>query len=136
MSRPVLLDTHALVWWVSDPARLSAAAAHAVNDAAAIWVSAASAWEIALLVDGRRLELDRPVATWLHDVVTDERVRVAPVGVGVAVAAVGLGRRGFHRDPADRFLYATAVERRLGFVSKDTAIRAFAEADGSVSVIW
>ena len=136
MSRPVLLDTHALVWWAADPSRLSAPARTAVEAADTVCVSAASAWEIALLVDAGRLALDRPVATWLHDVLARERTRALPVDVDVGVAAVALGRRGFHRDPADRFLYATAARERLALVSRDAAVTAFAATDETVPVIW
>ena len=136
MTSPVLLDTHALVWWVSDARRLSERAARAVGEASTVWVSATSAWEVALLVDAERIVLDRPVSTWLHDVLADGRVRAVPIDTGIAVAAVALGRRGFHRDPADRFLYATAAERRLTLVTKDAAIQAFASTDDSVNVVW
>lgn len=136
MSAPVLLDTHALVWWVSAPSQLSAPARAAVDGAESVLVSAASGWEMALLVDAGRLALDRPVRTWLRDVMTRDRIRPVPIDMDIATTSVALARRGFHRDPADRFLYATAARERVPLVTKDVLIQAFAQSDREVTAIW
>lgn len=136
MTGPLLLDTHALVWWVAEPGLLSSVAAAAVRDADTVVVSAASAWELALLVAAGRIAVDRPVGAWFGEVLRRPRVRAAPVDAEVAIASVALGQRGFHGDPADRFLYATAARGRLPLVTRDTAITAFASQDRSVSVLW
>lgn len=136
MSGGVLLDTHALVWWVAEPQRLSPAARAAIEGADVIGVSAASAWEIALLVDAGRIRLDRPPSQWITDVLARPKARSLPLDAQLAVASVALGRRGFHRDPADRFLYATASRERLVLVSKDAAICEFATHDGGARVRW
>jgi PIN domain nuclease of toxin-antitoxin system len=132
----VLLDTHVLVWWAADPDRLSGVARQALEAADQIAVSAASAWELALLVDAGRLALDRPVERWVQDVAAHDRVRLLPIDTATATAAAALGRRGFHRDPADRFLYATAQRQRLPLVTKDAPIRSFAAADRAVQTVW
>jgi len=132
----VLLDTHAVVWWAADPDLLSPVARRALADAEFVAVSAATAWELALLVDAGRLALDRPVGIWLSDLGARDRVRSLPIDAATAAASVGLARRGFHRDPADRFLYATAQRERLPLVTKDAAIQGFADHDGSVTVLW
>ena len=136
MTEPVLLDTHALIWWVAEPRRLSASAENAIEGASAVLVSAASAWELALLVDAGRVAIDRPVEVWLSDVGRRRSVRAVPIDAEVATAAVALGRRGFHRDPADRFLYATAVREGVPLVSRDAAISSFAKRDRRVRVLW
>lgn len=136
MSPPVLLDTHALIWWVAAPEELSMRARSAVDGAETVAVSAASAWELALLVDAGRVALDRPVDVWFDDVARRSRVREVPIDREVAADSVALGQRGFHRDPADRFLYATAARERLLLVSKDPAIGAFAREDDAVTVVW
>lgn len=133
---PVLVDTHVAVWWVSRPAQLSATARATLAAAETVAVSVATAWELALLVDARRLELDRPVATWMHDATREAKLRPLPVDVDIAIEAVDLGARGFHRDPADRFIYATATRHRMSLVSKDQLIQTFAEYDAAVTVIW
>lgn len=136
MSRDVVLDTHALVWLASDPRRLTATARAQIEAADEVAISAASAWEIALLSDAGRIKLDRPVRTWMHNAVRQASLRPVPIDVEIALAAVELGARGFHRDPADRFIYATAARRRATLVSKDTAIRKFAEQDPAVVTCW
>jgi len=132
----VLLDTHALVWWVADPERLSNEAGAAIHGARRVLVSAASAWEVALLADAGRIALDRPIAAWLSDVADRDRTHWIPIDASLAAATVALGRRGFHRDPADRFVYATAALVGAPLVSKDAAMAAFARADGGARVIW
>lgn len=136
MTEPVLLDTHALIWWVAEPPRLSTRAEEAIEGARAVLVSAASAWELALLVEAGRVAIDRPVEVWLSDVARRRGVRAVPIDAEVAVAAVALGGRGFHRDPADRFLYATAVREGVPLISRDAAISSFAKRDGRVRVLW
>lgn len=58
------------------------------------------------------------------------------VDVEIALAAIALGARGFHRDPADRFIYATALLRRAPLVTKDAAIHTFAAHDSAVTALW
>lgn len=132
----VLLDTHVLVWWLTDAARLSAKAAEAVDSASTVHISAVSGWELALLVDAGRLRLDRPTWVWMRDVLAQHRVEPLPLDAVVAISSVELGRRGFHRDPADRFLWATAARHRLPLVTKDADIHAFGRTDGSVQLLW
>ena len=132
----VLVDTHVLLWWQSAPDRLSPRAAEVLATATTVLVSSVSAWEVALLVDAGRLRLDRPVPSWVNEVLGARGVEEVPLDGPTAVAAVDLGRRGFHRDPADRFLYATAERFRVPLVSKDEAVRAFADRHGGVLVLW
>ncbi len=135
--RPVVvLDTHALLWWVSDPTQLSALARARIDTADEVLISAASAWELALLVDAGRIVLDRPVRTWLHHATRWRPLRHIPIDLEIAVAAVELSARGFHRDPADRFIYATAASLGAVLVTKDTSIRAFADTDEAVTAYW
>lgn len=62
----ILIDTHIWVWWVSQPTCLSQAQRKALqaNENAVIGISAISCWEIAKLVQGGRLDLQRPVQDW------------------------------------------------------------------------
>ena len=99
-------------------------------------VSAVSNWEVALLVEAGRLRLDRPVWTWTRDVLAQLRVQPVSLDAEIAVSAVELGRRGFHRDPADRFLWATAARLRVPLVTKDGQIHAFGRTDDAVRLLW
>lgn len=87
-----------------------------------------------MLVARGRVLLDRPTAAWVSDLTTGDRVAVAELTPSVAVAAAEL--EGFHGDPADRILYATARREGVALVSKDRRIHDFAELDGAVTAIW
>lgn len=65
----IVLDTHAWVWWVSDPERLSARAREAVDQAAKegeLYISSISVWEVALLAERGRLRLAMDVSEWIR----------------------------------------------------------------------
>jgi len=106
----VLLDTHVLIWWVARSRQLTARlkrVLRSVEKDPPAYVSDVSLWEIAVLVERRRIELDLPLHDWL------ERATAGPlierVGISPAVAAETTRLPAdFHRDPADRIIAATA----------------------------
>jgi PIN domain nuclease of toxin-antitoxin system len=121
----IVLDTHAWLWWLAEPSRLSRAARRAIDEAETIGVSAISAWELAMLVRRRRISLDRDVGAWVRQALVPARVRQHPLTADVAVAAGMLDGGGFPGDPADRFIYATAQAMRAPLVTRDEAIRGY-----------
>lgn len=121
----VLLDSHVLHWWSAEPERLSRAATEAVEGADEVAVSAISWYELAWLAHHERITLDVPVHTWLAALSRD--VRTAPISPAVADAAAGLPST-FPGDPADRLIYATAVEQGWTLVTKDRRLRAHRHA--------
>lgn len=131
----ILIDTHVLLWWQTADRRLSAAARKAIARARRVHVSPLSFWELAVLVQRRRISLDPSLFEWIREVLLEERVDVAPL-TPTAAASAGLLKSSFGGDIADRLLYATARERDLTFVTKDEAIRSFARAFGDVRTIW
>jgi len=130
----IVLDTHALVWWVSGDSTLSRKAKAAIErerEGGAIIVSSISAWEIAMLVERERLLLSVDVGSWLAMAAQIESVRFVPVDVEIALKSVDLPGE-FHRDPADRMIVATARKLAAPLVTKDERIRAYAH----VKTIW
>jgi len=130
----ILLDTHALIWWVGGDARLSAPIAKLIKQNLAehsVLISAISAWEVAQLVARDRLVLSRPVSDWLDLVQAIDGVRFVPIDQRVAVESVNLPGD-FHKDPADRFLVATARLLGATLISCDDKIRAYAH----VNTFW
>jgi len=119
----IVLDTHALIWLANAPERLGDAAHKALSDEAHRAISTISAQEIAYLVMRRRLELDRPVARWIGDVLSVHEVQAIPPSLAIAVRA-GSVDTGFPGDPADRLIYATAVEQAARVLSADERLRA------------
>ena len=128
----IVLDTHAWLWWLSAPERLSDAAAEAIGEASRIGVLTLSAWELAMLVSRRRIELDREVATWVGQGLADERVESLAPSAQVAVSAGLLDAKSFPGDPVDRLIYATARSLGATLITRDKAIRAF----DAQSTLW
>ena len=105
----ILLDTHVLVWLLSDEQQLGTQTrqmiAHAwSNDEAA--VSAISFWEVAMLQDKGRLVLTPDLTSWRTGLLDDGLIEL-PVTGQIGIQAVAL--EDFHRDPADRLIVATAL---------------------------
>jgi PIN domain nuclease of toxin-antitoxin system len=121
----IVLDTHAWIWWLSSPERLSATARDAAADAAALSVSTLSVWELATLERRGRIALDRDVRDWVRRALSDDRVVAVAPGVDVAVAAARLDSRAFPGDPADRLIYATAQSLEAPLITRDARLRAF-----------
>lgn len=134
MSKRLLVDTHALLWWFTDPDLLSAPAARAMVEADGLLVSPISFWEVAMLAEKNRIELDRPTTTWAHDVLAQEATDEAPLTAAIAVAAGELPE--FHGDPADRLLAATAQSIGVPLLTKDDRIRSWADEHRRISCIW
>ena len=118
----IVLDTHALIWWSASPHLLSKAARRAIDDAEAIGVSSISAWEIAMLVQKKRLELDRPVEDWVRQAFEQKKMVELPITADIGLYA-GSFDDTFHGDPADRIIAATTLLNGSALVTKDQNLR-------------
>lgn len=114
----LLLDTHALIWWLNGDARLSRAAKAAIGDADnAVYVSAASAWEITTKHRLGKLSAG-PLADDVEREIVNQNFDPLPVTLGHGQRAGALP--GPHKDPFDRMLIAQAQAERLALVSNET----------------
>jgi PIN domain nuclease of toxin-antitoxin system len=127
----IVLDTHAWIWWLADPGRLSEPAAAAIAGADRVGVSSISAWELGMLVRRGRISLDREVRLWVRHALADERVTVLAPGAKVALAAALLDDD-FPGDPADRLIYAAARDAGAALVTRDARLSRFDPA----RVVW
>jgi PIN domain nuclease of toxin-antitoxin system len=137
----ILLDTHAWIWWLAQPASLSAAARDAIGravdtggaggNAEGVAVSAISVWELAMLVQRGRLDLTMTPSHWLEECGRLPFLSFLPLDPQIALRAVSLAPA-FHADPADRMIVATALVHGLTLVTKDDRIR----GHGVVTTIW
>lgn len=116
----VLLDTHVVLWWSTEPNRVSRRAKTALEGADELAVAAISWVELAWLARNERVVLSIPVRSWLDRLAA--QLRTIGITPAIADTAVGLPSS-FPPDPADRLIFATAVEHDLALVSKDRAIR-------------
>jgi len=121
----IVLDTHAWLWWASDAKRLSARARTAIENADTVGVCTISCWEVAMLEQHRRIELDRPVRTWIGQALAQDRVRPLVLTPEIAVSAALLDPQRFVGDPADRIIYVTALAHQSRLATKDMGLRAF-----------
>lgn len=116
----VLLDTHVLHWWSAESDQLSTAATQALAGADELAVCAISWYELAWLAANERIAVATPVRSWLDRLA--QQVRTLGVSPAIAHTATTLPSS-FPGDPADRLIYATAVEHGLSLVTKDRRLR-------------
>ena len=123
----LLLDTHALFWWWLDDLQLSLAARAAISDPANdIWVSAVSAWEIAIKQRLGKLNSVPDAGSRFIEMVAADGFRLLSIQAQHALRAGG--HPADHRDPFDRMLAAQAEMERATLVSRDVAF--------GVSTLW
>ncbi|HEX6238827.1 MAG TPA: PIN domain-containing protein [Acidimicrobiales bacterium] len=116
----ILLDTHVLQWWSAEPDRLSRVAADALAAADELAVAAITWFELAWLASHERIVVTLPLRSWLEELAAE----VHTIGITPAIAdtAVGLPSS-FPGDPADRLIFATAIEHGYRLVTKDQRLR-------------
>lgn len=130
---PLLLDTHAWVWWVAGSAELPRKTRRLVQAAFAqdqLWVSAISAWEVALLVQRGRLELRLPVREWVARSEALSGLHFLPVDATIGLRSVELS--GLHQDPADRMIVASAELLAATLVSRDERLQRYP----GIATLW
>ena len=130
----IVLDTHAWVWFVSNPELLSKRAKESLDAAVednALLISSISAWEVALLVARKRLTLRLELSDWIAKSEMLPFVKFTPVDNSVAVKSVNLPQP-LHSDPADRIIIATAISWGVPLVTKDEKILDYPH----VQTIW
>ena len=130
----IVLDTHAWVWFVSNPELLSKAAKKAIDASMGqkgIFISSISAWEVALLAAKKRLKLTIDVTDWIGKSERLPFFQFIPVDNSVAVKSVNLPQP-FHKDPADRIIIATAITVGAPLVTKDKKLLDYPH----VETIW
>jgi len=114
-----LLDTHALLWWLSDSPELTKPARRAIADTRnTVTVSAASAWEIATKVRLGRLPTAVELAADFRGQMEREGFQLLPVSVDHAIRGGLLP--GPHKDPFDRMLIAQAQAEHVPIISRET----------------
>jgi PIN domain nuclease of toxin-antitoxin system len=112
----VLLDSHVVHWWSAQPEKISRSASTAMGRADELAVAAITWFELAWLAQHGRIELSIPLRTWIDHLAA--RVRTVPLTPPVAATAVTLPES-FLGDPADRLIYATAIEYGWKLITKD-----------------
>lgn len=126
----VLIDSHALIWYV-DQDNLLSPASHAVisdptND---LLLSAGSIWEIGIKVGLGKLILTEPFKPWMNQAISDLDVTVVPLTVEYVDVQSNLPRH--HGDPFDRLIVAQAIIEQVSIISADANLDAY-----GITRIW
>jgi PIN domain nuclease of toxin-antitoxin system len=120
----LLLDTNALFWWLIDPSKLLLPALNAISARDYdVYVSVASAWEIAIKVGISKWPEARALLNDFEGLVRSEHFRLLPVSVA-HVRDAGLMQNP-HRDPFDRLLAAQSIREELTIVTPDPVFPSF-----------
>ncbi len=119
----ILLDTHIWVWWVDgNPQLTPAQRGHLeANETTGLGVSVNSCWEVAKLVEMKRLVLRCPVVEWIKQGLAYPGIRLLYLTPRIAVESTHLPEA-FHRDPADQIIVATARVRGCPLLTADSRI--------------
>lgn len=113
-----LLDTHILLWSLLDPSCLSDDVAEELdNPDHELWLSPITTWEIIILSEKGRIQLDAPAVTWVKNVLSTLPFQEATLNHEVAMQSRDV--RLPHQDPADRFIAASAIVYGLTLVTAD-----------------
>jgi PIN domain nuclease of toxin-antitoxin system len=125
-----LLDTHAFLWWTVDDPRLSQDARTLIEDASnELYLSVASAWELAIKVGLGRVETPAPIDEFLPDSLARNGVQALAIELPHALRVARLPS--IHGDPFDRLIVAQAQIEGLPILTADPAIDRY-----DVDTIW
>ena len=120
----LVLDTHAWVWWLTRPDRLSRHQRASIERTlkrtdAALLVSVISCWEVALLCQRGRLRFAIPIDVWLEQATAIPGIQIVPLSLPIIITA---SRLTVLHDPADMLIVATAQHHGARLVTGDARI--------------
>ncbi len=124
----LILDTHIWVRWLSADQPLDGHILEAIAGADVVAVSPVSCWEVAYLVKRNRLVLPMSLQDWMRAALDGSRVEVLDLTFRIAMLAAELPD--IHRDPADRFIIATALATGCKIISLDERFRSYDALQG------
>lgn len=111
----LLLDTHIWLWWINQDGELPFQHQDLIAQTPNVYVSAISCWEVAMLQQRQKIELAVPMQDWLSIALRD--IACLPLDETIAIQSAQLELH--HRDPADRFIIATALAHDCQVMSFD-----------------
>jgi PIN domain nuclease of toxin-antitoxin system len=120
----LLIDSHALIWYVDQHQQLSPASHAAISDPSnELLLSAGSIWEIAIKIGLGKLSLTQPYSLWMSQALSDLGMTILPITVEYADAQASLPKH--HSDPFDRLIVAQALVENISVVSADARMDAY-----------
>lgn len=126
----ILIDTHCLLWWLSDPKRLNSRARKLIsNPRTNLYFSVASTWEIALKYKKGKLNLPLPVEEFFIDVLEDLNINLLSIKLDHVLQSTRLKQH--HQDPFDRILISQTILENLLLLTADKTISLY-----DCDIIW
>ncbi|MEJ5250547.1 MAG: type II toxin-antitoxin system VapC family toxin [Chthonomonadetes bacterium] len=126
----LLLDTHAFIWWDSEPARLSPNVLALCQDRAnELWLSVTSIWEMQIKLQLGKLQMSLPLAKVIENQQQANDLRILPITLAHVLALDQLPTH--HKDPFDRLLVAQANVEGTVLISHDPVFTKY-----GVKVVW
>lgn len=126
----ILLDTHVFVWWITDQPTLSSKARKILEKGSnRLYLSIASAWEMAIKISLEKLVISEPLDSFLTDQLNQNAIEVLPIQLSHALRVSSLPF--YHRDPFDRLLVAQSQMEGIPLLSNDRSLKKY-----GASVIW
>jgi PIN domain nuclease of toxin-antitoxin system len=114
----VLIDSHALIWYVDQDNLLSPTSYAAISDPTNdLLLSAGSIWEIGIKIGLGKLVLTQPFKPWMNQAISDLDVTILPLSVEYVDVQSNLPRH--HGDPFDRLIVAQAIVEQVSIISAD-----------------
>ncbi|MBJ7427515.1 MAG: type II toxin-antitoxin system VapC family toxin [Bacteroidia bacterium] len=118
----ILIDTHIFIWFVTNNNQLKPKFKQLLEDDSEIFISIISCWEIAKLVEYKRLVLTLPISEWMNIALESSNVKILPLDLPIILDATNLPDN-FHKDPADQLIVATSRVLGINLLSEDEKIR-------------
>lgn len=119
----IILDTCAILWLASGNSRLSKDAIDTIEQAGIAYISPISAWEISLKTAHGALRLPCAAETWFEKAIKQHNLTLAQLDTEILFAANRLPWH--HRDPADRFIIATAIREKACIITADPVFQRY-----------
>jgi PIN domain nuclease of toxin-antitoxin system len=120
----LLLDTHVWVWLMTADEKLSTSFKNIIernSEKESILISAITIWELGMLVEKKRIELEMDCLDWVEQALESPGIDLVPITPRIAIQSTRLPEN-VHGDPADKILIATAHEYNAVFVTHDQKI--------------
>lgn len=126
--KDLLLDTHVWIWIsIERKESFTKKTKTAIKEARQKWISAISCWELAKLVEKKRISFSIPLIRWIRRSLGENNIIVADLSPEIAVESTQL--RGFHKDPADQIIVATSRIMSIPVVTLDRRILDYSDVE-------
>ena len=120
-----VLDTCALIWWTLDPDQLSKKAEEACRKMmkGEAFVSSISLWELGIKIKNKKIDIGMGIESYVTKLEQISYLTILPVDTTLWLKNISLDWK--HKDPADRTIVATALQKKAQLITKDETIREF-----------